>query len=157
MLVNRLYQHAFLGDAFLLLRGDGKMLQRIEHAEKKPDEAYSDNVYDDAVQQLNAYFEGSRKTFDVKIFQEGTDLQQQHWQHLRKIPYGNTITYSELAAQSSSKNAVRAAASACANNPLPIIVPCHRVVGKDGSLRGFAWGLEMKEKLLHLERSHQNL
>ena len=83
----------------------------------------------------------------------GTDLQMQVWKAIATIPYGKTISYSELAETVGKPAAVRAVASACGKNPVPLIIPCHRVLAKDGSLGGFAWGLDAKELLLKLERS----
>ena len=154
MHVQRLYHHSFLGNAAIILVGNGTQLQRIRYEEKPEHVPYDSNAYSTIVTQLDEYFAGKRTQFDCAIATQGTTLQEQHWHHLRCIPYGHTITYSELAAQSDSKNAVRAVASACAINPVPIIIPCHRVIGKDGHLRGFAWGLEVKQKLLDLERQH---
>jgi methylated-DNA-[protein]-cysteine S-methyltransferase len=152
--IERYYYHSFLGDEFLTILGDGTTLVHIGYDNYSEDEPVDNTAYPDVCRQLDEYFAGKRKTFDVALnLSSGTALQQQHWQHLRDIPYGETCTYSELAAKSSSPKAVRAAASACAVNPFPILIPCHRVQGKDGTLRGFAWGIELKQRLLDLERA----
>jgi methylated-DNA-[protein]-cysteine S-methyltransferase len=108
----------------------------------------------EVVQQLQAYFAGERKTFDLALILEGTDFQKRVWTELRKIPYGETISYKELAEMIGSPKAVRAVGAANGANPIPIIIPCHRVIGNDGSLIGFGGGLPLKKQLLELE-SHQ--
>lgn len=101
--------------------------------------------------QLAEYFAGQRKTFSLPIHLEGTDFQKRVWQALRQIPYGETWSYQRLAQQVGRPGACRAVGMAIHHNPLPIILPCHRVIGKNGSLTGYAGGLEKKEFLLALE------
>jgi len=102
--------------------------------------------------QLSRYFKGKQKNFSCKInFLSGTDLQKQVWDQLQKISYGKTISYSQLALKTSYQKAIRAVATAVGKNPIGIIVPCHRVIAKDGSLGGYAWGIKMKAKLLDIE------
>jgi methylated-DNA-[protein]-cysteine S-methyltransferase len=108
----------------------------------------------EVVQQLQSYFAGERKNFDLALILEGTDFQKRVWAALRKIPYGETISYKELAERIGSPKAVRAVGAANGANPIPIIIPCHRVIGNDGSLTGFGGGLPLKKQLLELE-SHQ--
>ena len=108
----------------------------------------------EVVQQLQSYFAGERKNFDLALILEGTDFQKRVWTALRKIPYGETISYKELAEMIGSPKAVRAVGAANGANPIPIIIPCHRVIGNDGSLTGFGGGLPLKKQLLELE-SHQ--
>ena len=105
--------------------------------------------------QLSEYFSGSRKSFSMKLDLQGTEFQKRVWNELTKIPYGKTITYKELAVRLSNVKSIRAAGTANGANPIPIIIPCHRVIGSDGSLTGYAGGLEMKEKLLQLEGSRE--
>jgi methylated-DNA-[protein]-cysteine S-methyltransferase len=102
--------------------------------------------------QLDAYFAGRRRDFDVRLAPEGTPFQLRVWAALCEIPYGETISYAELARRIGNPNAVRAVGAANGRNPLPIVVPCHRVVGADGSLVGFGGGLDVKRALLDLER-----
>ncbi|HOZ01604.1 MAG TPA: methylated-DNA--[protein]-cysteine S-methyltransferase [Candidatus Syntrophosphaera sp.] len=102
--------------------------------------------------QLDEYFSGSRKNFTVKLKLRGTPFQIDVWNALRKIPYGETRTYKEIATQIGRPQAFRAVGQAIHNNPIAIVVPCHRVIGSDGSLTGFAGGLELKKRLLELER-----
>ena len=107
----------------------------------------------DAVQQLEEYFAGERQVFDLALdWSEGGDFDKKVWAYLRDIPYGYTVSYSAIAHALESPKAVRAVGGANARNPIPIVVPCHRVIGKNGSLVGFAYGLDMKARLLRLER-----
>jgi methylated-DNA-[protein]-cysteine S-methyltransferase len=108
----------------------------------------------DTVRELQAYFRGELKSFDVPLEIVGTDFQKRVWNTLRTIPYGQTRTYSEIAAQIGAPRAVRAVGAANGRNPVPIIVPCHRVIGASGSLVGFGGGLEWKRLLLELEATH---
>ncbi|HHD56819.1 MAG TPA: methylated-DNA--[protein]-cysteine S-methyltransferase [Desulfobulbaceae bacterium] len=101
--------------------------------------------------QLKEYFNGSRQEFDLPLAPEGTAFQQAVWDLMQKIPYGRTSTYGALAAQLGNANKARAVGGAANKNPLPIIIPCHRVMGASGSLTGFAGGLETKQFLLDLE------
>ena len=108
-------------------------------------------LIDLASRQLGEYFAGTRRTFDLPLAPEGTDFQLAVWLELAEIPYGRTISYSELAARVRRPSAVRAVGAANGRNPLPIVLPCHRVIGADGSLTGFGGGLPMKRFLLELE------
>ena len=101
--------------------------------------------------QLKEYFEGIRKVFDIPIYMEGTGFQKTIWQQLVAIPFGQTRTYGQLAKQIKQPTASRAVGAANGKNPISIIVPCHRVVGTNGKLTGFAGGLKVKEQLLKLE------
>ena len=106
------------------------------------------------IQQLQEYFLGQRKEFDLPIILKGTNFQIKVWQELQKIPYGEVISYSELAERINCPKAIRAVGGACGKNPIPIIVPCHRVLGKNGNLTGFSGGINYKEKLLILEKTY---
>jgi len=103
--------------------------------------------------QLREYFNRQRKEFDLQLEILGTDFQKKVWDELIKIPYGETISYGELANRMGDKNLMRAVASANGMNPIPIIIPCHRVIGANGSLTGYSGGLDVKQKLLELEGS----
>jgi methylated-DNA-[protein]-cysteine S-methyltransferase len=105
----------------------------------------------EAVSQLQDYFEGKRNDFDFKLNPQGTDFQQKVWQELLNIPFGKTISYLDLAKKLGDPKVIRAAASANGKNPLWIVVPCHRVIGADGSLTGYAGGLWRKKWLLEHE------
>lgn len=106
---------------------------------------------EDAVYQLNEYFEGARTEFNLTLNPVGTEFQKKVWVELQNIPYGKSKSYLELAKALGDPNATRAAASANARNPLWIVVPCHRVIGTDGSLTGYAGGLHRKQWLLNHE------
>ena len=101
--------------------------------------------------QLGEYFSGKRNNFDIKIYPKGTEFQKKVWDELLNIPYGNAKSYSEIAATIGNKNAQRAVGSACNKNPIMIIIPCHRVVSKNGNLGGFAYGNFVKQELLKIE------
>lgn len=108
-------------------------------------------LLDAAEAQLREYFAGARRTFDLPLAPHGTAFQRRVWAALRAIPYGETRTYGELAAAIDSPNASRAVGMANHRNPLPIVIPCHRVIGANGTLTGYAGGLEVKRRLLALE------
>ena len=133
---------------FNIENDNSKLLNTIQLKPKDPDMF---NVYP----QLKEYFSGNRKHFDLPLEIEGTKFQRRVWNELLKIPYGRTISYKELAVRLGDEKVIRAAASANGANPLPIVIPCHRVIGSNGSLIGYGGGLEIKEKLLILEGSRQ--
>jgi len=112
----------------------------------------SSTVLKNEVKQVLEYFAGKRKTFDMKVFLKGSSFMTKAWVALSKVKFGETISYSELAEKAGNKKAFRAAATSCAKNPLPVIIPCHRVIAKDGSLGGFGGGIELKKKMLRLEK-----
>ena len=143
----------------LLLAGDdeglkllsfpsGKMTQHPQADWQKDDAALSE-----VRKQLTEYFAGKRKQFDLKLAPQGTEFQLAVLKALQKIPYGKTSSYAELARRIGRPKAVRAVGAANGRNPLPIIIPCHRVIGADGSLTGFGGGLPTKKKLLQLEKA----
>lgn len=121
------------------------ILQEGELSKKIPKELK------EAVTQLNEYFEGKRQNFDFKINPKGTEFQQKVWQELLAIPFGKTMSYLDLSKKLGDVKAIRAVASANGKNPLWIVVPCHRVIGTDGSLTGYAGGLWRKKWLLEHE------
>ena len=110
------------------------------------------NVLAEAAHQIEEYFQGSRTRFDLPLAPQGTDFQKAVWEQLLSIPYGNTISYGQLAWRLGRSGAARAIGNACKRNPLPIVIPCHRVIGKDGRLVGYAGGREIKQQLLIHER-----
>lgn len=142
----------------LILAGN-TMLEQISFpvkGERKASEngwVEDDTIFPEAVFQLAQYFEGRLKQFDLELQPQGTDFQRQVWQALLTIPYGTTVTYGEIAKQILNPKAFRAVGLANRCNPIPIIIPCHRVIGKNGKLTGFAGGLDIKQALLDLERS----
>lgn len=109
------------------------------------------------VHQLRAYFAGELESFDLDLAPEGTPFQQKVWSELLKIPYGETISYGELARRIGNPSASRAVGLANGSNPIPIIIPCHRVIGSNGKLTGYGGGLPIKEKLLALEKRQLRL
>lgn len=110
---------------------------------------------EDCVYQLNEYFEGKRQVFDLNLNPQGTDFQKTVWEALLTIPYGKTMSYLELSKQLGDVKAIRAVANANGKNPLWIIVPCHRIIGTDGSLTGYAGGLHRKQWLLEHESPYK--
>ncbi|MDO4332944.1 MAG: methylated-DNA--[protein]-cysteine S-methyltransferase [Eubacteriales bacterium] len=104
--------------------------------------------------QLQEYFAGQRKCFDLPLAPAGTEFQKKVWEALMTIPYGEVRTYGQIAAQIGNPKASRAVGMANYNNPIGIIIPCHRVIGADGKLTGYAGGMEKKEQLLHLEGTY---
>ena len=139
----------------LFLSGSSEALQMIsfpckeavaaDHWQKKA------RPFRDVCKQLDSYFKGRLKDFDLPLAPQGTPFQQNVWQALLTIPYGQTCSYAEIARQIDSPKAVRAVGNANGRNPIPIIIPCHRVIGSTGSLTGFGGGLPTKTYLLNLE------
>ncbi|MGB6267724.1 MAG: methylated-DNA--[protein]-cysteine S-methyltransferase [Olleya sp.] len=113
------------------------------------------DVLEDCVLQLNEYFEGSRQQFSLKLNPQGTIFQKHVWEELQNIPYGKTTTYLSLSKKLGDVKAIRAVANANGKNPLWIIIPCHRVIGSDGSLTGYAGGLHRKQWLLEHENPYK--
>ncbi|HVS14917.1 MAG TPA: methylated-DNA--[protein]-cysteine S-methyltransferase [Thermoanaerobaculia bacterium] len=146
-----------LGTLFLL--GDGRRLRHLElPSSRRPlaiDRGWrrSEDAYADAAEQLERYFAGSLRVFELELELVGTPFQREVWRLLARIPYGETWTYGELAGRLGNPAASRAVGAANGRNPLPIILPCHRVIGADGSLTGFGGGLAAKRLLLDLEAS----
>lgn len=110
-----------------------------------------------AYEELMEYFSGNRRTFDLPLHAEGTEFQMQVWNALREIPYGETCSYKEIAIKTGRPKACRAVGGACHRNPILIMVPCHRVIGTNGSMTGFGGGIPVKEQLLKLESTHNNV
>lgn len=138
----------------LLIEGDDKKVTKISFSDNPVEKEESKALPAElkkAKLQLQQYFAGERKEFDFKINPQGTEFQKKVWKELQNIPFGTTISYLELAKRLGDEKVVRAAASANGKNPLSIVVPCHRVIGSDGSLTGYASGLWRKEWLLKHE------
>lgn len=123
------------------------------HARIVPDDAQNGPVLD----QLREYLRGERHHLSIALDIRGTPFQQEVWDDLLRIPYGRTITYSDVAARIGRPTALRAIGQAVGANPVPIVIPCHRVIGADGRLVGFGGGLPLKERLLYLERGSLSL
>lgn len=145
----------------LLLFSDGRALKKVTFLSSLENKALveyeptSDDVLKEACRQLDEWFAGERQEFDLPLAPDGTEFQQQVWQALQKIPYGTTCSYGDLARQLGRPSASRAVGAANGQNPIALIIPCHRVIGADGSLTGYAFGIERKKKLLNFEAQHQ--
>lgn len=139
-------------DLQLAIFASGKGVVRLSVGDKVENQLPPNAHTEEAVSQLVEYFQGERTEFDLRIdVQQGTDFQRQVWKELHTIPYGSIVSYRELATAIGNAKAVRAVGRANGMNPIPIIVPCHRVIGSDGLLTGYALGLELKQRLLNLE------
>ena len=119
---------------------------------RRPGWERHDRAFEDVATQLTEYFEGRRRTFELPLAPEGTPFQMRVWKALLDIPYGGTISYGALAARLGDRSASRAVGLANGSNPLPIVIPCHRVIGSNGKLTGYGGGLAVKQQLLTLER-----
>ena len=120
-----------------------------------PGHAAQSSVLTIAAREIAEYFNGTRTSFSFAMRPEGTPFQQKVWQALLRIPYGETRTYGEIALEAGNPGAARAVGGACNKNPIWIAVPCHRVLGSNGSLTGYAYGTGMKQRLLTLEKDHK--
>lgn len=120
----------------------------------EPEWIYSEKPFQRARRQLLEYFAGERREFDLPLEPTGTEFQLEVLDELRKIPYGETTSYGEIARRIGRPRAVRAVGAANGRNPIPVIIPCHRVIGAGGDLTGFGGGLATKERLLRLEMEH---
>jgi methylated-DNA-[protein]-cysteine S-methyltransferase len=116
-----------------------------------------DKPFQEVVRQLRAYFRGELKQFDLRLEMRGTEFQKSVWEELRKIPYGETRSYGQVAEIIGNPKAMRAVGAANGQNPIAIIVPCHRVIGSSGSLTGFGGGMDCKKRLLELEKGQITL
>lgn len=141
----------------LMLIGKNGVLEELlfpnEVQDKLIDSGFQHNekIFEPVLKQLREYFAGKRQHFSLKLSPNGTEFQHRVWQELCNIPYGQTTSYGEVAARLGNPKGGRAVGMANGKNPIPIIVPCHRVIGKDGSLTGFGGGLDIKRQLLELE------
>lgn len=141
----------------LLLAGDAQALSVIGfpkgsmRRDPEPDWIFKEQPFEEVRRQLDEYFAGERKEFDLPLSLQGTEFQVQVLQALQTIPYGETTSYGAIAKQIGRPKAVRAVGAANGRNPIPIVVPCHRVIGSSGDLTGFGGGLDTKAELLRLE------
>lgn len=150
-MTNKAFLETPLGTA--VIEGDEKGISRISISEEtSPPANETPDFLRVAVNQLQEYFDGKRTIFALKLNPEGTDFQKQIWQELQKIPFGKTTSYLELSRKYGDPKAIRAVAAANGKNPLWIVIPCHRVIGSDGSLTGYAGGLWRKKWLLEHEQ-----
>jgi methylated-DNA-[protein]-cysteine S-methyltransferase len=147
----------------LLLAGDPNGLQQVlfstdlRPANPDPEWQEDASALNEVARQLKAYFAGELEHFELSLSPQGTPFQQKVWSELQKIPYGETISYGELARRIGNPNASRAVGLANGSNPIPIVIPCHRVIGSNGKLTGYGGGLPIKEKLLALEKRQLRL
>ena len=145
----------------LILGGSAESLQLLEFFDARDRYEIGDDwiedatPFGDAIRQLNEYFAGERTAFDLPLDPQGTPFQCSVWRALRTIPYGETRSYGEIANSIGNPKAVRAVGAANGRNPIAIVVPCHRVIGSDGTLTGFGGGLPRKQYLLNLEGAGQ--
>jgi len=154
------YLNSPIGD--LLLAGDESALSLIGFPKGKmrhdpePDWIFNEKPFAVTRQQLAEYFAGERKDFDLPLQLSGTEFQVQVLEELQRIPYGETTSYGDIATRIGRPKAVRAVGAANGRNPLPIVIPCHRVIGSSGDLTGFGGGLDLKEALLRLEAENSD-
>lgn len=127
---------------------DGIVVGIDINSKEKSDEQITENILYKTEKQLKEYFCGERKLFDIEYSAEGTEFQKAVWSEISKIPFGETRTYGEIAKVIGKSKSVRAVGTACGKNPIPIIIPCHRVIGANGKIGGFAFGTDLKKKLL---------
>jgi len=155
------YLNTPIGD--LLLAGDDRALHMIGfpkgsmRRDPEPDWIFNEDKLAAASEQLLEYFAGTRQEFDLPLHLSGTDFQVSVLEELLRIPYGETVSYGDIAKRIGRPKAVRAVGAANGRNPLPVIVPCHRVIGSSGDLTGFGGGLDTKEALLRLEAENSGL
>jgi methylated-DNA-[protein]-cysteine S-methyltransferase len=149
-----------VGTLTLAGRGDVLAHLRMEDQTYEPDRngwERDDGAFGDAVEQLERYFAGELTMFSLRMELIGTQFQRRVWNALQTIPYGETRSYGEIAEQIGAPGAFRAVGLANGRNPIGIVVPCHRVIGSNGSLTGYGGGLDRKRALLDLEKTHANL
>jgi methylated-DNA-[protein]-cysteine S-methyltransferase len=141
-----------IGELLIAGTDDGIACIHMEPATPEPEWVRDDDALQEAVAQLEAYFAGERTTFDLPLAPHGSDFQRRVWTALQDIPYGQTESYGTIAERIGYPGAARAVGRANSQNPIAIVVPCHRVIGSSGRLTGYAGGVERKQRLLDLER-----
>lgn len=146
----------------MFIAEDGIGIRYVTLVNGNEEKYYNDNydiketeLISKAAAQLREYFDGKRKEFNIKLNPQGTEFQRKVWQALLQIPYGETRSYKDIAIAIGNKNACRAVGMANNKNPIMCIIPCHRVIGADGSLVGYGAGINIKEKLLNLEKTSE--
>ncbi len=155
------YTNSPIGE--LLLAGDKDALTMIGfpkgsmRRDPEPDWIFNEKPFAEAMKQLDEYFDGERRDFDLPLRLDGTEFQLLVLDELQKIPYGETTSYGDIAKRIGRPKASRAVGAANGRNPIPIVVPCHRVIGSHGDLTGFGGGLDTKEALLRLEAENTSL
>lgn len=135
----------------LTLSGTETALTKLAFGDARQARACSAPVLEQAAQELAEYFSGTRRDFTVPLAPEGSDFQQKVWAALRSVPYGTTASYKDIAVQTGKPGAAVAVGQANSKNPIPVIIPCHRIIGANGKLTGYTGGLHIKKALLRLE------
>jgi len=149
------YQASFESPVgFLTLKSDGQAITSVSFSETGTQEQNSCVVLETCKEQLADYFSGKSQAFDLPLSPEGTEFQQRVWAELLKIPYGETITYMEMAVRLGDPKCIRAAGTANGKNPIAIVIPCHRVIGAGNKLTGYAGGIWRKKGLIELEMKY---
>ena len=138
----------------LKIEYENDVLTGITSAENEKEQGIRSELSDKTVLQLEEYFDGRRKEFDIPIKLRGTEFQKRVWKELLKIPYGKTVSYKDISIKIGTPKACRAVGMANHNNPILIIVPCHRVINENKKLGGYALGLDLKRRLLELEKEN---
>lgn len=140
------------------IEGGENGILRVDYTEEEPmGQDTASDLVKTCKDQLLEYFDGKRQSFDILLAPQGTEFRKKVWDALLGIPYGETITYGELARRIGNPKASRAVGGANHHNPINIIIPCHRVIGADGALTGYGGGISRKEYLLKLEKEHHDL
>lgn len=134
---------------------ENEKLIQLTLEEKEIGEEKQTPILKKTEKEIIEYLEGTRKEFTIPLEIKGTKFQEEVWAALTKIPYGKTVTYQEIAQQTEKKKAYRAVGNGVHNNPIPIIIPCHRVISKNGTLGGYRFGTSIKEKLLEIEKQDE--
>jgi len=153
-------ENAFVYDTIigrLMITDDSQAITGVFFENHARNEEYVINetqLHKQAIKQLEEYFAGKRKKFDLMLNPKGTDFQQRVWESLLEIPYGHTASYKDIAKAAGNEKACRAVGMANNRNPISVIIPCHRVIGRNGKLVGYGGGLEIKEFLLNLEKAN---
>ncbi len=139
--------------AYMSICADDNYLLSVEFCNAEAEINNNKNkIIEETIKQLDEYFNLKRKSFNLPLNPKGTEFQKRVWKELEKIPYGETGTYKEIAIAAGNKNACRAVGNANNKNPIAIIIPCHRVIGSNKKLTGYAAGLDIKQKLLEIEK-----
>lgn len=140
---------------YIEIRDNGYEITGIHIVSECKNESEPSGISKRAYIELKEYFEGKRKSFDLPIKADGTEFQMKVWKVLTEIPYGETISYGEVAKRIGNPKAARAVGGANNKNPIMIVIPCHRVIGINGSLVGYAGGIEVKKRLIELEKEYK--
>lgn len=145
--------NSIIGDIFI--SADENFLLSVQFVNHNFIENKENKIIRQTIKQLDEYFRGKRKKFELPLNPKGTEFQKKVWLQLMNIPYGKTSTYKDIATLIGNTNASRAVGNANNKNPIAIIIPCHRVIGSNNKLTGYAGGLDKKEKLLNLEKNNK--